>query len=66
MIEDLEKQMRAAAQELAFERAAQLRDQINDLRQIVEARDERPEWEKIRQQQRDEARTGRSAVRYDA
>ncbi|MDQ4077269.1 MAG: excinuclease ABC subunit UvrB [Chloroflexota bacterium] len=61
MIEDLTKQMKAAAQELEFERAAILRDQINDLRQILEAEDRRPEWEKIREQQAKE----RQRVRYD-
>ena len=33
LIARLEKQMHAAAEELAFERAAQLRDRIRDLRQ---------------------------------
>ncbi len=61
MLDDLTKQMRAAAQELEFERAAQLRDQINDLRLILEAEDTRPEWEKIREQQTKERRS----VRYE-
>jgi excinuclease ABC subunit B len=66
MIEDLQKQMKAAAQELAFERAAQLRDQLNDLRIVLEARDTRPEWEKIREQERQEQREKRrSRVKYD-
>ena len=65
MIEDLEKQMRAAAKELAFERAAQLRDQVNDLRVILDAADQRPEWEKIRDEQREEAQAQRRGVRYD-
>jgi excinuclease ABC subunit B len=51
MIEDLSKQMKAAAQELEFERAATLRDQINDLQQILDAQDKRPEWEKIREEE---------------
>ncbi|MGB0387427.1 MAG: excinuclease ABC subunit UvrB [Ardenticatenaceae bacterium] len=49
MITDLTKQMKQAAKELEFERAAQLRDQINDLRAVLEAADQRPEWEKIRE-----------------
>jgi excinuclease ABC subunit B len=64
MLEDLTKQMRAAAQELEFERAALLRDQINDLRQVLDAEDKRPEWEKIREKQVKERRG--SGVRYDA
>jgi excinuclease ABC subunit B len=63
MLEDLTKQMRAAAQELEFERAALLRDQINDLRQVLDAEDKRPEWEKIREKQVKERRG--SGVRYD-
>ena len=35
MIKDLEKQMKAAAQELEFEKAALLRDQIFELREIL-------------------------------
>jgi excinuclease ABC subunit B len=66
MMEDLQKQMKAAAQELAFERAAQLRDQLNDLRIVLEARDTRPEWEKIRSQERDEPKPKRKGrVKYD-
>ncbi len=66
MIEDLQKQMKAAAQELAFERAAQLRDQLNDLRIVLEARDTRPEWEKIREQEKQEQKEKRrSKVKYD-
>ncbi len=65
MIEDLTKQMKAASQELEFERAALLRDQINDLRVILDADDQRPEWEKIREQQAHEARERRK-VKYEA
>jgi excinuclease ABC subunit B len=52
LIEQLEKQMKAAAAELEFEKAAMLRDQIVDLREqlklIQEATDTRPAWEKIK------------------
>lgn len=53
MIKELEKQMKAAAQGLEFEKAAVLRDQILELRQILvlkEAGKESnlPEWEKMR------------------
>jgi excinuclease ABC subunit B len=52
LIEQLEKQMKAAAAELEFEKAALLRDQIADLRgqlqAIQDAADTRPAWEKIR------------------
>lgn len=53
MINELEKQMKAAAQALEFEKAALLRDQIVELRQIMVLRKagadkDLPEWEKIR------------------
>ena len=48
LIRELEKQMKQAAQELEFEKAALLRDQIFELRQEME--DEKlPEWERVRQ-----------------
>jgi excinuclease ABC subunit B len=51
LIEQLEKQMKAAAAELEFEKAAALRDQIIELRgqlqAIKDAEDKRPAWEKI-------------------
>ncbi len=52
LIEQLEKQMKAAAAELEFEKAAMLRDQIAELREqlrvLAEAADTRPAWEKIK------------------
>jgi len=51
LIKDLEKQMKATAAELEFEKAALLRDQIFELRDILRARDTRPEWEKIRDEE---------------
>jgi excinuclease ABC subunit B len=52
LIEQLEKQMKAAAAELEFEKAALLRDQIAELRgqleAIRDAEDIRPAWEKIK------------------
>jgi excinuclease ABC subunit B len=53
MIKDLEKQMKAAAQQLEFEKAAVLRDQIMELRQIMTLKQaggdaDMPEWEKMR------------------
>ncbi|MDY7040131.1 MAG: excinuclease ABC subunit UvrB [Chloroflexota bacterium] len=49
VIKELEKQMRAAAEALEFEKAALLRDQIFELRrELVEADENVPEWERIR------------------
>jgi excinuclease ABC subunit B len=47
LIKELEKQMKAAAAELEFEKAAVLRDQIFELRQQMREMDTRPEWEKL-------------------
>ena len=48
LIKDLEKQMKAAAAQLEFEKAALVRDQIFELRREMQAMDEeRPEWERI-------------------
>jgi len=53
LIKELEKQMKAAAQALEFEKAAVLRDQIMELRQIevlkeAGVEDQMPEWERLR------------------
>ncbi len=50
LIKELERQMKAAAAELEFEKAAVLRDQIFELRQQMQEMDTRPEWEKIREE----------------
>ncbi|MBN1890843.1 MAG: excinuclease ABC subunit UvrB [Thermoflexales bacterium] len=48
LIRELEKQMREAAEQLEFEKAALLRDQIFELRQGLQEDDKRPEWERLR------------------
>lgn len=53
IITELEKQMKAAAQALEFEKAAQLRDQIVELRQIMVLKEagadgDLPAWERMR------------------
>jgi excinuclease ABC subunit B len=50
MIKELEKQMKVAAQALEFEKAALLRDQIAELRKLLD--DGRPEWERVRTEER--------------
>lgn len=47
LIAELEKQMKAAAAEWEFEKAALLRDQILELRAALDAKDARPEWKKV-------------------
>ena len=49
LIKQLEKEMKAAAAALEFEKAAVLRDQIIELRRAREAQDKRPVWEKLRE-----------------
>jgi excinuclease ABC subunit B len=46
LITDLEKQMKEAAGKWEFEKAAMLRDQIMELRAILDTSDNRPEWQK--------------------
>lgn len=48
LIAELEKQMKEAAHNWEFEKAALLRDQIFELRQMLDAQDSRPEWDKMR------------------
>ncbi len=50
VIAELEKQMKEAAQNWEFEKAALLRDQIIELRQMLDLQDTRPEWERVREQ----------------
>lgn len=49
LIAELETQMKQAAQNWEFEKAALLRDQILELRQMIDLQDARPEWEKVRE-----------------
>ena len=48
LVKDLEKEMRAAAKELEFEKAAMLRDQIFELRRNLPEEERIPEWERYR------------------
>jgi len=48
MIAELENQMKAAAKELQFERAAVLRDQVYELRAILAEDENIPPWQKAR------------------
>ena len=48
VINELEKQMREAARDLEFEKAAVLRDQIYELRSILAEESNLPPWEKVR------------------
>lgn len=55
LIRELQKQMKQAAQDLEFEKAALLRDQIFELRQQHDDQDDdRPAWERLRDLPRDE------------
>jgi excinuclease ABC subunit B len=48
LIKELEKQMRHAAEQLEFERAAGLRDQIYELRQVMADKEDLPPWKRAR------------------
>jgi excinuclease ABC subunit B len=48
ILEQLEGQMRAAAENLEFEKAAALRDQILEWRQVLADREDRPPWLRAR------------------
>jgi len=52
LIKELEKQMKAAAEMLEFEKAAMLRDQIFELRRSLLEESDLPEWEKYRRRER--------------
>jgi excinuclease ABC subunit B len=47
VISELEKQMKEAATNWEFEKAALLRDQILEIRGMLDALDPRPEWKKV-------------------
>ena len=47
-MEEMEKQMKAAARNLEFEKAAVLRDQIYELRGMLAEEENAPPWERIR------------------
>ncbi|MBI3914056.1 MAG: excinuclease ABC subunit UvrB [Chloroflexi bacterium] len=49
LIAEFEKQMKEAAKNWEFEKAALLRDQILELRATLDAQDARPEWQKVMQ-----------------
>jgi excinuclease ABC subunit B len=49
LIKQLEREMKAAADNLEFEKAALLRDQIIELRRARAAQDPRPAWERLRE-----------------
>jgi len=52
LISVLEEEMKTAARNLEFEKAALLRDQILGLQRDLQAQDERPEWERYREMDR--------------
>jgi excinuclease ABC subunit B len=48
LIKELEKQMRSAAEGLEFEKAASLRDQIFELREVLAEKEDVPPWRRAR------------------
>ncbi len=48
MIAELEKQMKEAAKNLEFEKAAALRDEMYELRSLLAAESNLKPWEKVR------------------
>jgi len=48
LISELEKQMRAAAEGLEFEKAAALRDQIFEMREVLAEKEDLPPWKRAR------------------
>ena len=48
VISELEKQMKALAKELEFEKAAALRDQVYELRAMLADESDLPPWQKAR------------------
>jgi excinuclease ABC subunit B len=48
LIQELEKQMRAAAEGLEFEKAAALRDQIFEMREVLAEKEDLPPWKRAR------------------
>jgi len=48
LINELEKQMKEAAKNLEFEKAAVLRDQVFELRSILAEESNLPPWKKIK------------------
>jgi len=48
LIKELERQMKIAAADLEFEKAALIRDQIIEMRRSLQDREDIPEWEKYR------------------
>jgi excinuclease ABC subunit B len=47
LIRELQRQMKQAAEDLEFEKAAVLRDQIYDLRAAMEAQEDLPPWKRV-------------------